>query len=324
MAFRLLAILGRAVIVLVACFTIVFLIVYAIPGDPAALMLGGPTGAMTAPPELIARINAEYGFDQPVIIQYLTRLVDTFTGNWGRSFVTGQEVSQLVLEGLAATLPLALVALLLAGVGGLVVGGLAAYTGGRRINGLLELVPPISISLPGFWVGLMLIQLFSFTLPIFPASGNATPASIVLPAITLAIPATGYLAQVFAESLRKALEQPYADVARAKGLPRSAVLFAHGVRNALPATATVFGIIAANLVAASAVIEIVFSRAGLGSAFERAVVSKDLPVVLVITVLVAAMYLVVNVVVDLVYPLIDPRVAPRARAGRSVPRGATA
>jgi peptide/nickel transport system permease protein len=321
---RLLAIVARAVVVLVACFTIVFLIIYAVPGDPAALMIGGPSGALTATPEQIAEVNAVYGFDQPLIVQYVTRLVDTFTGDWGRSFVTGQQVTDVVATGLANTLPLAAVALALAGVGGLLLGGLAAYTRGRRINALLEMLPPVSISLPGFWVGLMLIQLFSFTWPIFPASGNAGPAALVLPAVTLAIPAIGYIAQVFADSLRTALGQPHADVARAKGLSRSAVLVRHGVRNALPATATVFGIIAANLVAASAVIEIVFSRQGLGSSFERAVVSKDLPVVLVITVLVAALYLAVNTIVDLLYPLIDPRIARSFRAPRASLKGASA
>lgn len=324
MGMRLLAIIGRAVIVLLACFTIVFLIIYAVPGDPAALMLGGPSGALTASPEQIAQINEIYGFDQPLIVQYFTRLVDTVTGNWGRSYMTGQEVSTLVLTGLASTLPLALTALVLATVIGLILGAAAAYSRGRVISSLLEMLPPISISLPAFWVGLMLIQLFSFTWPIFPAAGNATPASIVLPAVTLAIPAAGYIAQVFAESLRSALRQSYADVARAKGLSRFGVLTAHAFRNALPATTTVFGIIAANLVAASAVVEIVFSRPGIGSTFERAVVSKDLPVVLVITVLISAMYLTVNIIVDLVYPLIDPRVTRTAQASRLIPRGVAA
>jgi peptide/nickel transport system permease protein len=318
------AIIGRAAIVLVACFTIVFLIIYAVPGDPAALMLGGATGALTASPEQIAEINSTYGFDQPLIVQYIARLVDTFTGNWGRSYVSGQEVSALVLNGLASTLPLAACALLLATVAGLLLGAAAAYSRGRLISGLLEALPPVSISLPAFWVGLMLIQLFSFTWPIFPAAGNASPASVVLPAVTLAIPAAGYIAQVFAESLRTALGQSYADVARAKGLTRLGVLTAHAVRNALPATTTVFGIVAANLVAASAVVEIVFSRAGIGSTFERAVVSKDLPVVLVITVLVAGMYLTVNIIVDLVYPLIDPRVTRTSRVARLTPGGAAA
>jgi peptide/nickel transport system permease protein len=324
MVTRLLTIVGRALIVLVACFTIVFLVVYAVPGDPAALMLGGPSGALTASPEQIAEINAQYGFDQPLIVQYGHRLFDTFTGNWGRSYLSGQEVSVLVATGLASTLPLALLAFFLAVVGGLLLGGFAARSRNRAVNAVLEMVPPISISLPGFWVGLMLIQLFSFTWPIFPATGNASPAAIVLPAITLAIPATGYIAQVFAQSLRKALAQPYAEVARAKGLSPTAILLSHGVRNAMPATMTVFGIIAANLIAASAVIEIVFSRAGIGSTFERAVVSKDLPVVLVITVLVAAMYLAANTIVDLLYPLVDPRVARGSRAPRLSLKGAPA
>lgn len=324
MVMRMLAIIARAAIVLVACFSVVFFVVYAVPGDPAALMLGGPAGALTASPEQIALINAQYGFDQPLLVQYVTRLVDTFTGNWGRSYVTGQEVNALVADGLANTVPLALFALVLATVGGLLLGGFAAYTGGRRINVVLEMIPPVTISLPGFWVGLMLIQLFSFTVPLFPAAGNATPAALVLPAVTMAIPAAGYIAQIFAESLRNALAQPHADVARAKGLSRAGVLRAHAVRNALLPTATVYGIVAANLFAASAVIEIVFSRAGIGSTFERSVVSKDLPVVMVITVLVASIYLLVNTVVDLLYPLIDPRVSRSIRVPSPIPKGAMA
>lgn len=316
--------IARAAGVLLACFTFVFVILYAVPGDPAVLMIGGATGSLTATPAQIAEVNALYGFDRPIVVQWWNHLVQLITGDWGRSYQTGQPVSELILRGLSSTIPLALLALVIAVVCGLILGAVTVMTRRRRLASVLESLPPISISLPSFWTGLMLIQIFSFQWGLFPASGATGFDSMVLPAVTLALPATGYIAQVFADSLRNVANQPYTRVAHAKGLTRTAVLMRHGIRNALPSAVTVIGIIAASLLAASAVVEIVFSRNGIGSTLERAVATKDLPVVLVITVLVAGIYVVINSLVDLVSPLIDPRLARRISASRVASKGMAA
>jgi peptide/nickel transport system permease protein len=295
-----------AVFVMWAAFTVTFIILYLVPGDPALLIVGGD-GGVQATPEQLAAVRAEYGFDQPVIVQYLQRLAGVMSGDFGVSYQMRQPVASLIADQFGSTLALAMFALVVAVVGGLLVGGLAAYTKSRWITQLLDSLPPLGASLPTFWVGLVLMQAFCFQLGWFPSAGERGFESLVLPGITMAIPGSASIAQVFAKSLRSSSRDDYVTVARAKGVGRARVFISHAARNALLPTITVAGMIVAGLFAYSAITETIFSRAGMGMALDNAVQSKDIPMVSGIVLVIAAVFVITNLIVDLIYPTIDPR-----------------
>ncbi|MEJ1180477.1 MULTISPECIES: ABC transporter permease [unclassified Pseudarthrobacter] len=300
-----------AVLVLWAVFTAVFITLFIVPGDPAQVIAGG-AGGLEATEEQLAAIRAQYGLDQPVIVQYFSMLWGVVTFNLGMSFVFKQPVAGLLAANFASTALLAAFALILAVALGLLIGGLAAYTRSRLLGSMLDALPPIGVATPTFWVGLVLMQIFSFTLGWFPASGEQGLASLVLPGVTMAIPAAATIAQVFAKSLRTASNEPFVPVARAKGLSRLRVFLSHTARNALLPTVTVMGLIVGSLFAASTVSETIFSRNGIGMALQNSVQSKDIPMVLGAVMLVAGVYVITTLLVDLLYPLIDPRLRSQA------------
>jgi len=308
-----------AIVVMWAVYTIVFIMLYVVPGDPARVIAGGG-GGLDATPEQLEAIREQYGLDRPVLIQYFSMLWGLVTLDWGTSFVLKRPVLELLAVNFASTASLAGFALVIAVLIGLAVGGLAVYTRSRWISGALDALPPIGVALPTFWIGLVLMQIFSFTLGWLPASGDRGVASLVLPGITMAIPSAAVIAQVFARSLRSSSSEPFVDVARAKGASRSRVFVSHIARNGLLPTVTVTGLVVGSLFAASTVSETIFSRNGLGMALQSAVQSKDIPMVLGAVLLIAGVYVVTTLVVDLSYPLIDPRLRS-ASAERSTVNG---
>lgn len=302
-----------AVVVMWAAFTLVFIVLYLVPGDPALLIAGGD-GGLQATPEVLAQIRHEYGFDQPLFFQYLHALGGVVTGNLGESYQMKQPVTTLLAAEVGSTSALAFFALGLAIVIGVLLGGAAVYTRSRPLSRLLDALPPIGASLPAFWVGLVLMQFLSFAIPIFPSAGDDGFASFVLPGATMAILGSASIAQVFARALRTSYAEPYVEVARAKGAGRFRVFLVHAARNALLPSITVAGILVANLFAASTITEMIFSRNGLGLALDKAVQSKDIPMVEGAVLVIAGVYVLSNLVVDLVYPIVDPRL--RTRRGR--------
>ncbi|RJQ84700.1 ABC transporter permease [Amycolatopsis panacis] len=298
----------QAVVVLWAAFTLSFLILYLLPGDAVLTKLGSAEGGPSASPEQVAQLRAQFGLDQPILVQYGKHLLAALHGDFGVSVTTGDGATHMVLTALPPTLAVTGLALLLAVVFGGAIAVLGTYTRARWLSHALLSLPPLGTSLPTFWVGLLLIQLFSFRLRLVPALGSAGFASLILPAITLALPTGAIIAQVLAKSLRTQLAEPYVEIVRAKGAGRGRVHFGHALRNAgLPAL-TLVGVVAGNLLAGSVVTETVFSRDGLGRITTSAVTAQDLPVVQAVIVLAAFFFVVLNLLVDLVYPLLDPRV----------------
>ena len=305
-----------AVGVLLATFTVAFAIIYALPGDPARLILGGATSGSVPTQAEVDAVNAEYGFDRPIWAQYLDYLWNAAHGDLGSSFASGETVTTLLGRSAASTVQLTAAAFAFAVVVGGAVGTWAVYTRSRHLSRVLDAVPAVSVSLPSFWVGLLLIQFLSFRLDLFPASGDVGWRSVVLPAVTLGLAAAATIAQVLNRSLRNEIAQPYVDVARARGASRRRAFFVHAYRNAMVPVLTVSGLVVANLFAYSTISETVFSRAGLGFTLQSAVKSKDIPVILAVVALVAAIYVLANLVVDLLYPLLDPRLAGARRRTR--------
>ncbi|WP_342776983.1 ABC transporter permease [Miniimonas arenae] len=215
---------------------------------------------------------------------------------------------------LPSTIQLAAVALVLGVALGALLAVATVLPRAAWLRQLVSTLPPVGVALPTFWVGLILLQVFSFRLGLFPAMGDDGVASLVLPAVTLAVPAAAGLSQVLSRSLREALGEPYVETARAKGASRLRVQLGHALRNAALPAFTMLGLTVGGLLGGTVVTETVFSRAGLGRLAVTAVNSQDIPVVQAIVVVSALVFVTVTLVVDLVYPLIDPRIAVRAPA----------
>lgn len=300
---------AQAIVVLWAAFTVSFVILYLLPSDPIAIMLNPGGAGNYVDPVKAAQLRAEYGFDKPVVVQYLTLLGNYLRGNLGRSIQSGAPVGSAIGHALPQTLQLAGSAFVLALVCGVTLALLATYTRSRWLRQFLLALPPLAVSVPSFWLGLMLLQLFSFRWALFPAVGNQGLATLVLPAITLALPTGAVIAQVLAKSLSATLRQPYIDTARAKGADRFRVTLRHALRNAVIPALTMVGLIVGSLLAGTVVVETVFSRDGIGRLTATAVTDQDIPLVQGLVMLSAAAFVAVNLAVDLAYPLIDPRIA---------------
>lgn len=306
--------LGQAVFVLWAAFTVSFLIMYALPSDPVRL-LAGVDNEIT--PEQLDELRHEYGLDRPLVVQYADQLTDVARGDLGRSLRSGREVTEIIGEAIPSTAQITGAAFALAVVGGGALAIAATATRSNTLANLLLALPPLGVAVPTFWLGLLLLQQFSFNWAWFPALGNEGWRSVVLPALTLAVPTGALIAQVLAKSLQHTLREPYVDTARAKGASRARVHLRHAVRNAALPALTLAGIVVGNLLSGAVVAETVFSRGGLGRVTSLAVADQDIPVVQGLVLFGALVFVVVNLAVDLLYPVLDPRIAPARRAGKA-------
>ncbi|MGA5507062.1 ABC transporter permease [Streptomyces umbrinus] len=298
----------QAVFVLWATFTVSFMVLYVLPGDPARLILGGAGGGGAPTRQQLDVVNAEYGFDLPLHEQYLRYVTHALRGDFGSSYGTHDAVTHMIGQALPSTVALTAFSLLLAVVIGTAVGTLSVYSTSRGLSRLLDSVPALSVSLPTFWTGMLLIQLLSFDLRLLPAAGDSGVQTLLMPGLCMALPAGALIAQLLSRSLHAAVREPYTDIARAKGATKQRVFFRHAFRNALIPVVTVSGMIVANLFAYSAITETVFSRNGVGYLLQSAVKTKDIPVVLAVVLLISVVYVLVNLAVDLLYPLLDPRI----------------
>ena len=301
----------QAVAVLWAAYTVSFVVLYLLPSDPVSILLnqaGGTAGRPSA--EQIAQIQSQYGFDDPVLVQYVHHLVDALQLDFGQSVSRGQSVTSLLAESLPPTLALTATALLFTVVIGGGLAFVATYVGWRPLRSFLHRLPAVGVSFPTFWVGLLLIQLFSFSLGWFPATGSEGVSTLVLPALTMSLPTAGILAQVLIRGLDDTLDQAHIATARTKGLSRFRIHVKHALKNGSLPALTILGLLVGSTVTQAVVAETVFSRLGVGRLAQQAVLAQDIPLVQGIVVLAAAIFVVVNLAVDLVYPLLDPRVLP--------------
>jgi len=303
--------IGQAIVVVWAAFTLAFIILYLMPSDPAQIIAsGGMQGeaGSEASEQQLAALRAQMGLDQPIIVQYFTRLIDTATGNWGTSYQTGLPVTDMLAVNLPPTFAIAAQGLLIAVVVGMLLGFLATYSRFGPLRQLLYSLPSVGASIPTFWSALLLIQVFSFSLRLLPAFGNDGWSSTILPAIALAIPVSAVIAQVFGKSLRIVMAEPFLDTARAKGASRMRAMTLHAVRNALLPVLTMVGMLFGALLSGAVVIETVFGRQGFGRMTVDAVNAQDIPVVMGVVVFSAIVFVVATLAVDLLYPLLDPRI----------------
>ena len=297
---------GQALLVLWATFTAAFVLLQALPGDALLIKFQNPELGLS--PEQIADIRVSYGADTSLVTQYLHALGNFVTLDWGYSIQADVPVSQQLSTNIPPTLRLAVLGLALAVVLAVGIAVLANLSPFRWLRSLLESLPALFISIPVFWLGIMLIQLFSFRLKLIPVINPGFFEGLILPVLTLAVPISAPLAQVLLRSIDDVRTQPFVTVARARGAGNAWVLTRHIGRNAVLPTLTLAGILLGELIGGAAITEIVFGLNGIGQMTESAVRSQDAPVLQAVVMLSAVVFVVVNLVVDLLYPLFDPRV----------------
>lgn len=299
-----------AVLTLLVASLVVFAVLEVLPGDPARLMLG-----MNAGEDAVAALRQEMGLDRPLVLRYLNWLLDLVRLDFGRSYTYSVPVLDLVTERLAVSLPLALIALLLSTAIALPVGLFAASRRGSAADAVAMGAAQIGVAVPNFWFALLLIYVFAVWLRVVPAGGfpgwdaGLWPATraLLLPAVALALPQAAILARVSRSALIDVLGEDFIRTARAKGLPRRAVLWRHALRNAMIPVLTILGLQFSFLLAGTIIIENVFYLPGLGRLIFQAITQRDLIVVESVVMLLVAAVILVNFLVDLSYALIDPR-----------------
>lgn len=288
--------------------TVVFIALRA-SGDPLEAIMGGP--GSQAGPEAVARATETYGLDQPVFVQYLAQLWRIATLQFGDSFARKQPVAELLAENVPPTVLLATLALTLAWALA-VTSSLIAETSrgrwGQLVRAILSALDTIASVIPQFFLGAVLILVFATGLRILPAtSSGATPASLILPVITLAVPIAGYLAHILRGSLAELAEAPFTTTVRARGASESRVFLTHTLRHAaLPAIA-LSGWAYGSLLSGAVVVESLFARPGLGRLLLEAATVRDIPVVIGAVTVIALLYVAIMLVANAVEAVVDPR-----------------
>jgi len=295
-------------VVLWGAATLAFLAFRVIPGDPVDVMLGPQAQVSEA---IKDGIRAELGLDRPPFEQYVSYLGQLLRGDLGESYQLRMPVAEVIGRQLGATLQLTALALLIAVLLALAAALLARGTVSRGVVAGIELV---LLSSPVFWIGLVLLSVFAFGLGWFPVSGTRNPATIVLPAVTLALPVAALLGQVLRDGIESAERQPFATTVRARGAGHVRLTLHHTLRHGAAGALTLTAYLVGSLLGGAVLVETVFARPGLGRVTLSAITDRDLPVLSGIILLSAFTFVVVNLAVELVHPLLDPRLRAAARA----------
>ncbi|MCK9930967.1 ABC transporter permease [Frankia sp. Mgl5] len=296
-----------AVLVIWGAVTTAFVVLQLIPGDPVNAIIG--THALVGP-EQRAQLRAEYGLDDSLFVQYLDHMGRLATGRLGDSYQLQQPVWTVITDQAGATVELAgwamFSAVVLAVVVTLLTSGRARWP--RRISSLLELVV---VSTPQFWLGILLLTVFSFHLGWFPVADTGDPRSLILPVVTLALPIAAVLIQVLREGLLSALEAPFVLTARARGSAEHVVRARHALRHAALPALTLSGWFVGTLLGGAVITENVFARSGIGRVTLQAVADRDFPVVQGVVALSAVVFVAVSALLDVLYAVVDPRLRKR-------------
>lgn len=304
--------LGQALLVLWAAFTVSFVLLQVLPGDAVLIKFQNPDLGLS--PAQIEEMRQAYGAATPLWQQYLHSLGSMLRGDFGFSVQAGVAVSDLLAENLPATLRLALPGFLLALLLAVAIAFSASLTGLRWLRNALQSLPSLFISIPTFWLGIALIQVFSFQLRWIPVINPGEWTGLILPVITLAIPISAPLAQILSRSIDRVQTRPFVAVARAKGAGQRRVLWHHVARNALLPALTIAGLLLGELIAGALITETVFGLSGLGQLTQQAVNNQDVAVLQAIVMISATGFVLINLLVDAISPLLDPRIGRYRRA----------
>jgi peptide/nickel transport system permease protein len=293
--------------VLWAAATFTFFVQTLLPGDRATLILNlesSQTVHRTA--DELAPVNARFGFDQGILAQYWDYLSGLVRGDLGTSYQMKQPVTTLIADQVAPTLTLTVAALLLAWAIALVV-TLTTAKRGRKTSSLASGFEVVTAGLPHYWLGVILLVVFAIDLQWFPVEGGTGLSGLILPALTLAIPLAGFLGQVTRDAFEKVLDEPFITSARTRGMSDRGVRARHALRHAVLPAITLSGWALGALFSGAVIVELIFSRAGIGHVLVDAASARDIPLVSGVVILVALIYVVANLLVDVAYTIVDPR-----------------
>jgi peptide/nickel transport system permease protein len=299
------------IVVMFLVVTIVFVIVRVTPGDPAAVMLGPDATAQD-----IADLRTQLGLDRSLGVQYLYYMGQLMRGDLGQSIFLNMPVTSALLDRAEPTFFLTLFSLLIASAIALPIGIYAAYRRGSIFDQAATALAMLAASIPSFWLGLIMMQVFAVRFDLFPVSGYGGPGStftermyhLVLPAFALGIVSSALVLRFTRASMLDVLGDDYIRTARAKGLIERRVILKHALKNALIPILTVIGLTAAVLVSGAVVTETVFGLPGIGNLVVSAVLRRDYPVIQGALLVIAALYVLINFAIDMLYLLVDPRV----------------
>lgn len=294
--------IGASIGVIFGAVTLVFLILHWLPGDPAQLVAGSE-----ASEESVARVRAQLGTAQPLGVQYLHYLAGLAHGDLGESYLTHEPVLAKLGAQLPATATLTLTACALAVLLGVAFGVLAARRAGGWVDQAIQWGALALHAMPGFWLGILLILVFSVALRWLPVIGDS-PLALVLPVVSLGLVIAVPIMRMVRDGMLAGLHEPYVTTLRAKGLSERRIFYVHVLRNALIPAVTLLGVSLGELISSAVVIETLYARQGIGRAVVDALNQKDIPVVQGVILLAAVAFVVINLLVDLSYTLIDPRV----------------
>lgn len=285
---------------------IVFLIMSLTPGDPGRLILG-----QKAPQEAVDALNHELGFDKPFLVRYVNYIKNAVTGDFGNSYRTKRPVFNEIFSRFPTTLKLAIFSIITAVILGIPLGILSAIKQYSGIDVISTVTAMFMAAIPGFWLGLMMIILFSLKLGWLPSNGIGSAAHFVMPTITLAVPSAAGILRLTRTTMLETIRQDYIRTVRAKGAPERIVIWKHALKNALLPVITVVGMNFGYLLGGTILIESVFSMPGLGTLMINAIRMKDIPQVMATVIFLAAMFCIIMLLVDILYAYIDPRIRAR-------------
>jgi ABC-type dipeptide/oligopeptide/nickel transport system permease component len=284
--------------------TLVFSMMHLVPGDPVELMLS-ESGAST---QNIARLRHQLGLDDPLYVQYGRFLFNALRGDLGFSIFNSRPVLDMILEQLPSTVQLSVAAMSIAIIVGFVLGILAAVRANTWVDYVSMVLALVGVSMPSFWLGLLMIFLFSLRLGWLPVTGQGGVQRLIMPASVLGFGVAATIARLVRSSMLEVLYQDYVVTARAKGLTEWAVIYGHALRNALIPVMTMIGLQFGRLLGGAVIVETVFARQGIGRLALEAVMWKDFPLVQGTVLFIAAIYVLVNLLVDICYAIVDPRI----------------
>jgi peptide/nickel transport system permease protein len=287
---------------------IIFILMSVVPGDPVAGLIDPRVG--TFDPKAAEELRRQWGLDRPKHEQYLQFLGNAVRGDLGRSLHQHSSVTGLVLERFPATARLAVAAMAYATLIGVSLGIIAAVNRNTLADTASMVIALLGVSMPVFWLGLMLMLVFGVILHVLPVSGigDGDLRYLILPAVALGSAVTGVIARVTRSAMLNVLQQEYILAARAKGLTERLVISRHALKNALIPVVTIVGVQTGNLLAGAVITETVFNWPGVGRLLVQSIFQRDLPVVQGVVLFLALMFALVNLLVDLAYGLVDPRI----------------
>jgi len=291
--------------VLILVSALVFFIMNLLPGDPAMLILQGQAAST---PEQIDRLREQLNLDDPAVVRYGRFVAGAVQGDLGTSVQYKRPVIDLILERLPSTIQLTAASLLVAIVVGFILGVLAAVKHNTWVDTAAMVFSVLGLTMPIFYIGLLLILIFSVNLGWFPIIGGSTAERLILPSITLGVVSSGIVARMVRASLLEVLRQDYITTARAKGLRSRVVLWRHAIRNTFIPIVTILGLQIGGMLSGSVIIETVFDRPGIGRLAVEAITWKDFPLAQGTILVTAVAYVLINLLVDVSYAWFDPRI----------------